>query len=52
MRRATLLIGLLALGIVCPGGERARAAESAAGIYLLGAKGSMAGYLPPPPAPT
>jgi hypothetical protein len=48
MRRATLLIGLLALGIVCPGGEKARAAESAAGIYLLGAKGSMAGYVPPP----
>jgi hypothetical protein len=39
---------LLALAAICAGDSTARAAESAAGIYLLGAKGSMAGYLPPP----
>src|SRR5688572_13749613 len=47
MRKAALLTGLLALGTAWPGIE-ARAAENAAGIYLLGTKTSMAGFVPPP----
>ena len=47
MRRAALLSGLLVLGTAWPGIE-ARAAENATGIYLLGIKTSMAGFVPPP----
>jgi hypothetical protein len=51
MRKHATLAGLLVFGLACASFDEARAAESAAGIYLLGAKGSMAGYVPPP-APT
>ena len=42
------LLAVTVIALTCMGGGGARAAEDAAGIYLLGAKGSMAGYLPPP----
>jgi hypothetical protein len=48
MRRIALLSGLLALGTAWPGIEVARAAENATGLYLLGVKTSMAGFVPPP----
>lgn len=48
MRKAALLTGLLALGTGWSGIEEVRAAENAAGIYLLGIKTSMAGFVPPP----
>ena len=46
-KRAVLLgaITFIAVSVVPDG---ARAAENAAGIYLLGAKTAMAGYVPPP----
>jgi hypothetical protein len=46
MRRSVIYTGLVALGVGFPG--VAWAAENATGIYLLGAKTSMAGFLPPP----
>ncbi|QKP76536.1 transporter [Methyloligella sp. GL2] len=36
------------LGVLCAPLGSARAAEGAAGFYLLGSKTTMAGYLPPP----
>ena len=47
MRKVALLTGLLALATGWPGIE-VSAAENAAGIYLLGIKSSMAGFVPPP----
>ena len=48
MRAGPLLVGLVALVIVGLGAGNLRAAENAAGIYLLGIKTSMAGFVPPP----
>ena len=48
MRAGPLLVGLVALEIVGLGAGNLRAAENAAGIYLLGSKTSMAGFVPPP----
>src|SRR5262245_7335941 len=48
MRNAALMTGLLALGIIFPCREGPRAAENATGLYLLGGKTSMAGFVPPP----
>lgn len=48
MRRASVFTGLLALGTVGPGIDELRAAENATGLYLLGVKTSMAGFVPPP----
>lgn len=39
---------LLALGGLCLCAGHTLAAENATGIYLLGSKGAMAGYVPPP----
>ena len=48
MRTGPLLVGLSALGLVGLGTHELRAAENATGLYLLGAKTSMAGFVPPP----
>lgn len=48
MRRQTGLIALTSLAAAVSGSGDLRAAENAAGFYLLGSKGSMAGYIPPP----
>jgi hypothetical protein len=47
MNRAWAMIGLSVLGVASPE-SGVQAAEGAVGFYLLGSKGSMAGYLPPP----
>lgn len=45
--RLSLSVALLgAVGAVMPG--ESRAAENGVGLYLLGSRGPMAGYLPPP----
>lgn len=43
-----MLAAMLALGAVSLASGEARAAEDAKNIYLLGTKGSMAGFVPPP----
>jgi hypothetical protein len=48
MAKRAGLVEVLALSLACSSGEAARAAENATGVYLLGAKTSMAGFLPPP----
>lgn len=48
MHRSTVLAGVVALAMAGGMSWRADAAENAAGFYLLGAKGSMAGFVPPP----
>lgn len=48
MRSPVLLLAWLTLGIASGGSGEAQAAENAAGIYLLGSKSSMAGFVPPP----
>ena len=48
MRAGPLLVGLVALEFVGLGAGNLRAAENASGIYLLGSKTSMAGFVPPP----
>lgn len=46
--RAGVVIAFeLAIGLGSPGGA-AQAAENGTGFYLLGGRGAMAGYLPPP----
>ena len=47
MRTAPVLLASLALGATSLGAGDAQAAENAAGIYLLGTKTSMAGFVPP-----
>jgi hypothetical protein len=48
MRAQVAFAGLLALCTNFAVPENARAAENATGIYLLGIKTTMAGYVPPP----
>jgi hypothetical protein len=48
MRAGPLLAGLVALEVVGLGTSEVRAAENATGLYLLGVKTSMAGFVPPP----
>jgi hypothetical protein len=48
MRSPVALAGLAALAVYGWPTDAARAAENAAGIYLLGIKTSMAGFVPPP----
>ena len=50
MRKPVLLLVSLALSAASIGSGEAQAAENAAGFYLLGTKGSMAGFVPPPGA--
>lgn len=45
-RACAVIVGLAATGWVAV--PEAQAAENAAGFYLLGSKGAMAGYVPPP----
>jgi len=48
MRKNIAFACVLALGVSALLGGAARAAEDAAGFYLLGSKGAMAGFVPPP----
>ena len=48
MKTRVVLLASLALGATSLGAGNAQAAENAAGIYLLGTKTSMAGFVPPP----
>ncbi len=48
MRSPAVLAGLVALFVHGWPIDAARAAENATGIYLLGIKTSMAGFVPPP----
>jgi hypothetical protein len=48
MRTQTVLLASLALGAANLAAGETQAAENAAGIYLLGTKSSMAGFVPPP----
>jgi hypothetical protein len=48
MRKPVLLLVSLALSATGVGSSDSQAAENAAGFYLLGTKGSMAGFIPPP----
>ena len=48
MRNPVLLLVSLALSAASIGSGETQAAENAAGFYLLGTKGSMAGFIPPP----
>jgi hypothetical protein len=48
MRASLLLSGVLAAGISAATAPIALAAENATGLYLLGVKTSMAGFVPPP----
>lgn len=48
MRKHFVYCAFLSLGILSAGCRGARAAENAAGFYLLGAKTAMSGYVPPP----
>ena len=48
MRSPAVFAGLVALFVHGWPIDAARAAENATGIYLLGIKTSMAGFLPPP----
>ena len=48
MRTHTVLLASLALGAANLAAGETQAAENAAGIYLLGTKSSMAGFVPPP----
>lgn len=43
---ALVALGVAACGALAP--DAARAAENGTGFYLLGGRGPMAGYLPPP----
>src|SRR5262245_47585910 len=43
-----VLVSVLALGPACLAPDELQAAEDAKNIYLLGTKGSMAGFVPPP----
>jgi hypothetical protein len=47
-RKPIVLLGALALGAAGFGSSGSQAAENAVGFYLLGTKGSMAGFVPPP----
>lgn len=47
MKKACRTAGALLIGMLSSHGD-AQAVEGAAGFYLLGSKGSMAGYVPPP----
>jgi hypothetical protein len=46
--KTRVLVALLALGITSLVAGEGQAAENAAGIYLLGTKTTMAGFVPPP----
>lgn len=46
MAPALVALGVAACGALAP--DAARAAENGTGFYLLGGRGPMAGYLPPP----
>jgi hypothetical protein len=48
MRASMLLSGVVAVGIGAAMAPAASAAENATGLYLLGVKTSMAGFVPPP----
>jgi len=48
LRRATLLLCAGTAALVAADNEPAQAAEAATGIYLLGSKTAMAGFVPPP----
>jgi hypothetical protein len=48
MRSPVVLLASLVLGAASIGTSGVQAAENAAGIYLLGTKTSMAGFVPPP----
>ncbi len=48
MRRKAALLTSIAIAAVSCVQDDARAAENAAGFYLLGGKTAMAGYVPPP----
>src|SRR5262245_37844181 len=48
MRRQLVAVAALLVGAATLAGGETQAAENAAGIYLLGTKGSMAGFTPPP----
>jgi hypothetical protein len=48
MLQKTALLGLTAIAAASWAQNDARAAENAAGFYLLGGKTAMAGYVPPP----
>lgn len=48
MKKRTVVLGAIVLTGASGMHQGARAAENAAGIYLLGAKTAMAGYVPPP----
>lgn len=48
MRYSRMTFGFCALLFVAGFAEIAKAAESAVGVYLLGARGPMAGFTPPP----
>jgi hypothetical protein len=47
LRRPALLLAA-AMALATAGSQHARAAEAATGIYLLGSKTAMAGFVPPP----
>jgi hypothetical protein len=48
MRNNAALLASIAIACVSCAQDGARAAENAAGFYLLGGKTAMAGYVPPP----
>src|SRR5262245_27195312 len=48
MRRQLVAVAALLVGAASLAGGETQAAENAAGIYLLGTKTSMAGFVPPP----
>lgn len=48
MKPLAQISGLALLALLTASGNSVRAAEGAAGFYLLGSKGQMAGFLPPP----
>jgi len=48
MRRSLTLLSLVVAGFAATPDRAAAAAEDAAGFYLLGSKGPMAGFVPPP----
>ena len=48
MRKSTVILWGLVAALAAFTHDETQAAEDAAGFYLLGSKGSMAGFLPPP----
>jgi hypothetical protein len=48
LQRAAILLFAVAAGLAGADTKPARAAEAATGIYLLGSKTAMAGFVPPP----